>query len=70
MEKTLKTIARVLRGRKGRISKWFVEIEQDNSRHLLDGHWDSKEKAFTAAQDWARENGVKVTFIVPTRDGR
>lgn len=67
-------IIRILRGRKGRISKWFVEVDDEGKRYTIDFdgefYWNSKKTALAAARGWVKERGVKATFLVPTREGR
>lgn len=70
----MSTTVRVLRGRKGRLSKWFVEVDDAGDRRLIeyDGrvYWDSKRRAIHASREWVSANGVKAVFVIPTRDGR
>lgn len=70
----MSTTVRILRGRKGRLSKWFIEADDAGGKRFIEhdgrSYWDSKKRAIHASQEWVSANGVKAVFVIPTRDGR
>lgn len=47
---------RILPGRKGRLTRWMVEVEREGQREVVSPPWPTKSDAIISAKLWAREN--------------
>lgn len=60
------TTVRILPGRKGRLTRWMIEVERDGKREVVLPPWPTKNDAIISAKLWAKENDVEhdVVFLI------